>query len=103
MIRKAQKKEVGGGTGLFISSDGLIITNRHVVSDESADYTALTNDGKKYQAKILAKDSMSDISLIKIEVHKFSSLILGNSDQLKLRQIVLLLSMLWVNLGIQCR
>ncbi|MBU4299184.1 S1C family serine protease, partial [Patescibacteria group bacterium] len=43
-----EKKEIGGGTGFIISEDGMVLTNAHVVSDKEADYTVLTNDGKKY-------------------------------------------------------
>ena len=42
----SQRQEVGGGTGFIIQEDGLILTNRHVVSREDADYTVVMNDGK---------------------------------------------------------
>ena len=84
-----QKQEVGGGTGFFISSDGLIVTNKHVVSDNDAEYTVLTNDGKKYDAKVLAKDSMLDIAILKIKGDNFPYLNLGDSSKLKLGQTVI--------------
>jgi S1-C subfamily serine protease len=36
-------KKVGGGTGFFITKDGLILTNKHVVSDSQASYTIITS------------------------------------------------------------
>jgi serine protease Do len=84
-----KKQEVGGGTGFFISPDGLIVTNKHVVSDNDAEYTVLTNDGKKYDAKVLAKDSMLDIAILKIKGDNFPYLTLGDSSKLKLGQTVI--------------
>ncbi len=63
----AEKREVGGGTGFFIAKDGLAITNKHVVADEKAEYTALTNTGEKYEVEIVAKDPVLDIAIIKIK------------------------------------
>jgi len=86
-----QKQEIGGGTGFIISGDGLILTNKHVVSDEGADYTVFTNDGKKYPAKVLAKDPGQDLAVIKIEkgVIDFPTVKLGDSSKLQIGQSVI--------------
>ncbi len=65
-----EKKEIGGGTGFIISKDGLVLTNKHVAIDKAAEYTILTNDGKKYPAKILALDPVQDLAVLKIEKEK---------------------------------
>jgi len=79
-------QEVGGGSGFIISSDGLILTNKHVVSDTAAEYTIFTNDGKKYPAKVLARDSNVDIAVIKIDALNLSKVKLGNSDSIQVGQ-----------------
>jgi S1-C subfamily serine protease len=86
-----QKQEVGGGTGFFVSNDGLVLTNKHVVVDEEAEYTVLTNDGKKYPAKVLAKDPFQDIAILKVNnpFGEFKPLKLGDSDKLQVGQYVI--------------
>lgn len=85
-----QKKEIGGGSGFIISSDGLIVTNKHVVNDKSADYTVLMNDGeKKYPAKVLAIDPANDIALIKIDGKDLPIVTLGDSGSLEVGQSVI--------------
>ena len=84
-----EKKEVGGGSGFFISADGLLATNRHVVIDDEADYTVLTNDGEKYAAEVLAKDSTLDVAILKVKGSSFSHLEFGDSDILKPGQTVI--------------
>ena len=83
-----QKKKVGGGSGFLITEDGMIVTNKHVVSDETADYTVITNDGKEHPAKVLAKDPINDVAVIKIEGNGYPILNLGDSDSLKIGQTV---------------
>jgi serine protease Do len=84
-----EKREVGGGSGFFISSDGYIVTNKHVVEDDKAEYTVLTNDGKKYDAEILAKDSALDVAILKVKGNDFPYLSFGDSDRLKPGQTVI--------------
>jgi len=81
-----EKKEVGSGSGFFVSSDGLIVTNKHVVDQKDVEYTVFKNDGKKHTAKILARDPLLDVALIKIEGNNYSYLNLGNSDALQVGQ-----------------
>ncbi|MBU6142219.1 trypsin-like peptidase domain-containing protein [Patescibacteria group bacterium] len=81
-----QKQEVGGGSGFIISSDGLILTNKHVVSDTQAEYTVFTNDGKKYTAKVLARDPVQDLAVLKIDAVGLTPLQLGDSDGIQLGQ-----------------
>ncbi|MBI4993749.1 trypsin-like peptidase domain-containing protein [Candidatus Wolfebacteria bacterium] len=81
-----KKQEIGGGSGFIISSDGMIVTNKHVVNDEKAEYTVLTNDGKKYSAKILARDGIKDFAVLKISASDLPVIKLGDSDFIKLGQ-----------------
>jgi len=93
-----QKQEVGGGTGFIVSEDGMILTNKHVILDTEAEYTVLTNDGKKYPAQVLARDPLQDLAIIKIEQAKtldekgsfilqlFPTVKLGDSDEIKIGQ-----------------
>lgn len=83
------EQEIGGGTGFIISADGLILTNKHVVSDEEAEYTVITNDGKKYEAHVLATDFANDIAIVKIDAKDLTVVELGDSDSLKLGQTVI--------------
>ncbi|MBU4284975.1 trypsin-like peptidase domain-containing protein [Patescibacteria group bacterium] len=82
-------KEVGGGSGFIVSSDGMIVTNKHVVLDEKAQYTVLVNDGNKYSAKVLARDPNQDIAIIKIEANGLSTVNLGDSDSIEIGQSVI--------------
>ncbi len=84
-----EKKEIGGGSGFFVSSDGLIVTNKHVVDQKDVEYTVFTNDGKKHIAQVVARDPVLDIALIKVEGSSFPYLTLGNSDSLQIGQSVI--------------
>lgn len=82
-------QEVGGGTGFIVSSDGLVVTNKHVVYDEKAEYTVLTNDGEKHSASVLALDPIQDIAVLKISATGLPTVKLGNSGKLRIGQTVI--------------
>ncbi len=88
-----EKQEVGGGSGFLVSSDGYILTNKHVVADEAADYTVLMNNKKKFEAKVLARDPVNDIAVLKIEptaeTKSFPYAEMGDSTNLKVGQSVI--------------
>ncbi|MCL2025416.1 MAG: trypsin-like peptidase domain-containing protein [Leptospirales bacterium] len=81
------RKTHGLGTGFILSSDGYICTNHHVIANMDS-VTVKVND-KEYKAKIIGSDPVIDIALIKIEgTGKFKPVHLGNSDELKVGDIV---------------
>ncbi len=84
--RGTQEQRIGGGSGFIISSDGLIVTNKHVVNEQDADYTVLTSEGKKFPAKVLARDPVQDLAILKIEAKNLPTVRLGDSDNIKTGQ-----------------
>jgi S1-C subfamily serine protease len=81
-------QKIGAGSGFFVSRDGLIITNKHVVTDEAASYTVLTNDRKSYEAKVLTRDPVNDFALLKIDIQNAPTLELADSNAIQIGQKV---------------
>ena len=86
-----EKQQVSAGTGFVVSDMGLIITNKHVVSDDGAEYTVITNEGKKYPAEVLARDPVHDLAVLKVDFldDVLPVLKLGDSDELQSGQSVI--------------
>jgi len=85
-----EKKDVGGGTGFLVNANGLAITNKHVVVDSSASYTALMNNGKKYAVEIVAKDPVLDLAVIRLtSATNMPFLSLGDSSSLDVGETVI--------------
>ncbi|MBI4160731.1 MAG: trypsin-like peptidase domain-containing protein [Candidatus Yanofskybacteria bacterium] len=84
----AEKRQIGAGTGFVVKSDGLIVTNKHVVLDEAASYTVIASDGAKYPAEVLARDPFQDLAVVKIEAQGLPTVALGNSENLEIGQTV---------------
>lgn len=80
---------ISGGSGFFISAGGLILTNRHVVQDPEAKYTVITNDDTQYEARVVGRDSLNDVAMLKVEVADAPALELGDSLKLELGQTVM--------------
>ena len=83
-----QMRVVGGGSGFLVSSDGMIVTNKHVVDGTDATYEVVLSDGRKFPGKVLARDPLLDLAIVKIEGTDFPTLALGDSDALKVGQTV---------------
>lgn len=84
-----ERRQVSAGSGFLVRDDGLVITNRHVVEDTEAQYTVIMNSGKKYDAKILARDPLEDIAVMKIQGSGFPHLTLGSARGLHIGQTVI--------------
>ena len=76
------------GSGFLISSDGLVLTNAHVV-DGAKEVTVKLSDHREYKAKVLGADKTSDIAVLKIDAHDLPTVTLGNSDKLGVGDYVL--------------
>lgn len=77
-----------GGSGVIISADGYIVTNNHVV-DGATKLRVKLNDGRAFDAKLIGKDSATDIALLKVEAQDLPTLAFGSSDALRLGEWVL--------------
>lgn len=83
------KVRVGGGSGFIVDPSGLILTNKHVVQDAEAEYSINTSSEETYIAKIIARDPMNDVAILKVEAENLPVISLGNSDKVELGQTVL--------------
>jgi serine protease Do len=75
------------GSGFVVDKDGLIVTNRHVVSDPQATYRVIAADNKEYEVKKVYRDPANDLAILQIEA-TLPAIELGDSDQLKVGQSV---------------
>ncbi len=89
MADKRRMVEVGGGSGCIVDPNGLVLTNKHVIDDVAAEYTAILNDGRRFPAKILSRDPINDIAILKIDALKLPFLKLGDARTLELGQSVI--------------
>ncbi len=80
--------ERGLGSGVIVSADGTILTNNHVV-DGAEKITVLMADNKSFEAKIVGTDAPSDLAVLKIDGQNLPFLTLGNSDSIRVGDIVL--------------
>jgi serine protease Do len=80
------------GSGFIISKDGLIVTNKHVVSDTAGKYQIITSDDKKYDVQKIYRDPLNDLAIVKIDPGQNSSSLqpieLGDSSHLQVGQSV---------------
>jgi serine protease Do len=77
------------GTGFVISSDGLIVTNKHVVEDTNAKYRVLIGKDEIEEVVNIYRDPTTDLAILKVNKIGLIPLTLGNSDQIKVGQTVI--------------
>lgn len=84
-----QRPVMQGGSGFFITEDGFVLTNRHVVEDGD-EFRITTFDDQEYEARLVGTDPYLDLALLKVDVGRaFTALPLGNSDDLRIGEWVI--------------
>ncbi|MBI4268263.1 trypsin-like peptidase domain-containing protein [Candidatus Uhrbacteria bacterium] len=79
-------QNISAGTGFIVTSDGKVITNKHVISDASARYVVILSDGTKKTGHVLYRDPSDDIALLAIDGGPYVPTKLGNSNAIQLGQ-----------------
>jgi serine protease Do len=79
---------VGGGSGFIVEPNGLILTNKHVVSEKGAEYIAVLSNGKKYPAEVVSRDPINDVAILRIRAKKLPTVKLGDARELELGQSI---------------
>lgn len=86
-------RQVGSGSGIVLSDDGVILTNNHVISAggsrPAGELMVSFNDGSRAPAKVLGADPTSDIAVIKVDKSGLQPITIGKSDNLKVGQNVI--------------
>ena len=82
--------KVGGGSGFVVDSEGIILTNKHVIADSAARYKGiLDGGGEGLDAEVVARDPVNDIAIVKIKAKGLPTVDLGSSRGIELGQTVL--------------
>lgn len=79
----------GSGSGVVISSDGYILTNNHVVEAGTGSIAVELSDGRRFDAKLIGRDSLTDLAVIKIEANDLPTAAFSNSDDVQVGQMVI--------------
>jgi serine protease Do len=83
-------RSMGSGSGVIISQDGYIVTNNHVIED-AKEITITTYDRHELKAKLIGRDELTDLAVIKVELRPgitLTSAFVGNSDQVQVGEFV---------------
>lgn len=92
----------GAGAGIIWASDGLILTNQHVVESSRSGRATLSvvlMDGRTLPARLIASAPEHDLAVLRIDVHGLTPVALGDSQQLQAGELVLALGFPWGVIG----
>lgn len=84
-----QKIEQDIGSGFIVSADGLIVTNKHVVSETGAKYRVITKDDKQFDVVKIFRDPANDLAILKINATGLTPVEMGDSSKLKVGQFAM--------------
>jgi S1-C subfamily serine protease len=84
---KEVKQDIG--TGFVVDQSGLIVTNKHVVGDASAQYSVIDKNDKEYPVSKIFRDPTNDLAIIKIDAANLPALDLGDSDKIRVGESVI--------------
>ncbi len=88
-LGESAQRRSGLGSGVVVSSEGYILTNFHVINGAD-EIEVASNDGQKYKAKVVGSDPESDLAVLRVPAdHKLPVITFGNSDRLRVGDIVL--------------
>lgn len=85
--RQPAQPQVSGGSGFFISSDGYVVTNYHVIKD-AKQIAVVLNDGREFAAMVSGSDPRTDLAVLKVDGENFPVLEFGDSDDLEIGEWV---------------
>ncbi len=85
--QQPQQQQTAGGSGFFISANGYIVTNNHVIKD-ATQILAVLNDGRELTATVVGADPRTDLAVLKVEGSDFPYLKFGDSDELEIGEWV---------------
>ena len=86
--QNGQQAQLGSGSGIILTSDGYIVTCKHVV-DGAESIKVILNDDKEYDAKLIGSDTRSDLAVLKIDKTGLTPATLGDSDMLTVGEDVI--------------
>jgi serine protease Do len=89
--RQRTRTERSLGSGVIVSADGYILTANHVVADADEVKVSIADSKTEYTAKVIGKDSATDIAVLKIQANNLPAVTLADSDQLEVGDMVLAL------------
>ncbi len=84
-----ERVRVGGGSGFIVSHNGIILTNKHVVQDPEATYTVAFEDDRRLPAKVIARDPINDIAILKVEEEGLPYAQLADSSKMELGETLI--------------
>jgi serine protease Do len=86
-FRQPEGQSQGAGSGVIVTKDGYIMTNNHVVENATEDgIEVVLNDSRRFKAKLIGADPLTDVAVVKVEATDLPAAMLGNSEEVQVGQ-----------------